>query len=261
VQKHPKKNKGMHIREIQAFQKKIQTVYDPLHLSRTVYYAAKNLRDKINDKIPTMNFPPFTPSKYLFALHFKIKFPSLPTSKLVLAFRPPYPKWLPCNSLLGMKQSLITKEKDKVTPVKCNIYTFRGHLHLDLHHVRIISPSGIGKRSLQFPEQVINFIENTNYMFFHVLATIPLKAGDAGEDDDAGARTRSNPKQGHHLRKGRPPSQGKIRYETSFSSFSHISTNNILIGSMIFFRIKKGKLQLPLSRLQRGPKIQKLRTM
>jgi len=91
VQKHSKKKKGMHIREIQAFQIFFQTVYDPLHLSWTVYYAAKTLRDKINDKIPTMNFPPFTPSKYLFALHFKIKFPSLPTSKLALAFRPPYP--------------------------------------------------------------------------------------------------------------------------------------------------------------------------
>ena len=96
----------MHIREIQAFQKHFQTMYDPLHLSRIVYYAAQTLRDKINDKIPTMKFPPFTPSKYLFSLHFKIKFPPLPTSKLTFAFRPPYPKWLPCDSLLGMKQSL-----------------------------------------------------------------------------------------------------------------------------------------------------------
>jgi len=142
----------MHIREIQAFQKKFETVYDPLHLSRIVYYAAKTLRDKIHDKIPTMKFPSFTPSKYLFALHFKIKFPSLPTSKLALAFRQPYPKWLPCDSLLGMKQRLITKEKDKVTPAKCNIYTYRDRLHLDLHHVRIISPMGIGKRPLQFLE-------------------------------------------------------------------------------------------------------------
>ena len=135
VQKQLKKNKGTHIREIQAFQKFFQTVYDPLHLKRTVHYAAKTLRDKINDKLPSMKFPPLIPSKYLFALHFKIKFPSLPTTDLALAFRPPYPKWLPCDSLLGMKQTLITKEKDKVTVAKCNIYTFRGHLHLDLHHV------------------------------------------------------------------------------------------------------------------------------
>ena len=123
-----------------------------MHLKRTVYYAAQTLRDKIFDKIPTMKFPPFTPSKYLFALHFKMKFPSLLTSKLALAFRPPYPKWLPCDSLLGMSQKLKTKEKDKVTATKCSLYTFRGHLYLDLPHIRIISPIGIGKKSFNFLE-------------------------------------------------------------------------------------------------------------
>jgi len=73
--------------EIQAFQKFFQTAYDPLHLKRTVHYAAQTLRDKIYDKIPTMTFPPFTPSKYRFVLHFKMKLPALPTSKLSLAFR------------------------------------------------------------------------------------------------------------------------------------------------------------------------------
>ena len=70
-----------------------------------------------------------------------------------------------------------------------------------------------------------------------------------------------NRKQGHHLRNGRPPSQGKIRYKTHFPSFSHISTNNILKEGQRFFRIGKGKPHLPLRRLQRRPKIQKLRTM
>jgi len=145
VQNKSKKSKVTHIREIQAFQKYFQTVYDPLHLKQTVNYAAKTLRDKTFDKIPTIKFPPFTRNKYLFALHLKMKFPPLPTSKLALAFRPPYPKWLPCDYLLGVKQKLITKEKDKVTSTKFNLYTFRGHLHLTLPHVEIISPIGIGK--------------------------------------------------------------------------------------------------------------------
>jgi len=71
VHNKSKKRKGTHIREIQAFQKYFQTVYDPLHLKRTVNYAAKTLRDKTFDKIPTMKFPPFTPNKYLFALYFR----------------------------------------------------------------------------------------------------------------------------------------------------------------------------------------------
>jgi len=124
VQRNLKKNKGTHIREIQAFQKFFQTTYDPLHLNRTVHYAAQTLRDKIYDKIPTTKFPPFTPSKYLFVLHFKMKLPALPTNKLALAFRLSYPKWLPCDSLLGMRQRLITREKDKVTWTKYYLSNF-----------------------------------------------------------------------------------------------------------------------------------------
>jgi len=100
VQKHSKKSKCTHIREIQAFQKYYETVYDPLHLERTVYYAAKTMRDKINDKIPTIKSPPCTLSKYLLALYFKTRFPPLPTSKLALAFMLSLPKWLLCDFLL-----------------------------------------------------------------------------------------------------------------------------------------------------------------
>jgi len=41
VQRKLKKNKGTHIREIQAFQKFFQTAYNPLHLKRTINYAAQ----------------------------------------------------------------------------------------------------------------------------------------------------------------------------------------------------------------------------
>lgn len=93
-----------------------------MHLKRTVHYAAQTLRDKLYDKIPTMRFP------------------ALPTSELALAFRLPYLNWLPCDTLLGMKQKLIKKDEDRVTASKCNLYTFRGHLHLNLPYVRIMSP-------------------------------------------------------------------------------------------------------------------------
>jgi len=145
VQKKSKKNKGTHIREIQAFRKFFQTAYDPFHLKRTVHYTAQTLQDKIYDKIPTTRFPPFTPSKYLFVLHFKMKLPALPTIKLALAFKPPYPKWLPCDSLLG-RQILITREKDKVTWTKYYLSNFKGFLHLDLPYIEIISPIGVGMK-------------------------------------------------------------------------------------------------------------------
>ncbi|RHN45392.1 hypothetical protein MtrunA17_Chr7g0230461 [Medicago truncatula] len=139
-----------------------------------------------------MKFPPLTPNKYLFALHFKIKFPPLPTSDLALAFRPPYPKWFPCDSLLGMSQKFIPKEKDKVTVAKCNIYNFRGRLHLDLHHVRIISPMGIA---------------------------VALKSGDGKEDDVAGAQTRSKYKSEKSFKKEK---SSKARKEKQHFLLSHL---------------------------------------
>lgn len=150
VQKNTKKNKGTHIREIQAFQKYFQTVYDPIHLSRTVNNAAQTLRDKIYEKIPIVKFPPYTPNKYRFTLDSKMKFPALPTSELALAFRPPYPKWLYCMSSLGMRQHFLKREEDKVVWAKQHLYNFRGHLHLDLPHIRIISEMGIGMNSFRF---------------------------------------------------------------------------------------------------------------
>lgn len=59
VQKKSKKNKGTHIREIQVFQNFFQTVYDPLHLERTVHYATQTLRDKIYEKNPKNDFSSF----------------------------------------------------------------------------------------------------------------------------------------------------------------------------------------------------------
>jgi len=202
VQNKVKKTKGTHIREIQAFQKFFQTVYDLLYPKRTVYYAARILKDKILEKIPTMKFPPFIPSKYLFSLHFKIKFASLPTSELALAFRPPYPKRFFCDSLLGMKQKLKTKEKDKVTATKCNMHTFRGHLHFNLSHIQILSPIGLGKEfSKYLKKQTVFNRNNATYLFTRMLAAVPLKSGDTKTGEEVGAPTRSKSEKSSKKRK------------------------------------------------------------
>lgn len=128
-----------------SFSKVLQTIYDRLNLSRTVYYAAKTLKEKLLEKIPTSKFPPFVTDKYLFALYFKIKFPPLPSSELALALRPPYPKWFVCGSWMAMKQNLIKKKAKQITTTKHDIYKFRGQLYFGLHQVRITFPIGIGK--------------------------------------------------------------------------------------------------------------------
>ena len=209
-----KKTKGTHIREIQAFQKFFQTICDPLYPKRTVYYAARILKDKIlGKKIPTTKFPPFIPSKYLFTLHFKIKFPPLPTSDLALAFRPPYPEWFFCDSLLGMKQKLKTKEKDKVTATKCNLYTFRGHLHFNLFHIQILSPIGLGKGLSNYSKRLTVFNRNNaTYLYTCMLAAVPLKLGDTKTGEEVDVPTRSKSEKSSKKRK---PSLSEKKKATS----------------------------------------------
>jgi len=52
LQRKSKKPRGTHIREIQSFQNYFETVYDPLHLSRTVQYVAHTLKEKLLEKNP-----------------------------------------------------------------------------------------------------------------------------------------------------------------------------------------------------------------
>jgi len=107
-----------------------------------------------------------------------MKLPALPTSKLALAFRPPYPKWLPCDSLLGMKQRLITREKDKVTWTKYYLSNFKGFLHLGLPYIKIISPIGVGMDTFRLVGSAYKHLEKcTTYLFTFLLQLFPYSQG------------------------------------------------------------------------------------
>jgi hypothetical protein len=169
-----------------------------------------------------MKLPPFTSSKYLFALHFKVKFPALPTSELALAFRPPYPKWLPCDSLLGMRQKLITKEKDKVTWTKFYLDNFRGSLHLNFPHIKIISPIGVDTK--YFDSQIFfkhglklfrENIEKTTYLFARLFVAVSLKSGDEEHDGDEHSQKPSKSKSGKSSKQKKIPKAGKRKTQHS----------------------------------------------
>lgn len=90
LQAKPTRCKYTHIKQIQAFQKYFKVVYLSGNLRRTIEEAARELREKITDKIHDLVITGYAKDKYLFALHFaKIKIPPLPTSPLELAFAPP----------------------------------------------------------------------------------------------------------------------------------------------------------------------------
>jgi len=67
----------------------------------------------------------------------------LPTSELVLTFRPPYPKWFVCGSMMAMKNNIFTRDKARqVTATKFDIYTIQGDLTFS---TRIFSEIGTGE--------------------------------------------------------------------------------------------------------------------
>ena len=147
-----------------------------MHLKHTVYYAAKTLRDKINEKIPTIRFPPCTPSKYLFALSFKTRFPPLLTSKLELAFTLTLPKWLPCDFLLTTTL-----------------------------------PSGMGKKSSTNSRTNNYFYVKMLLICSFIFVDVPLDTGEEEGDDNVGAQTRSKSKSKTTSKKEKSSKFGKLK--------------------------------------------------
>lgn len=89
-------------------------------------------------KLPNLNIPNYVKDKYTFALNFyPPKFPLFPTNKMVLVFAPPFPWWFICGEDFKVLKSESLKLVKQVTPTKYDIYNFRGHLHIDINHVRI----------------------------------------------------------------------------------------------------------------------------
>lgn len=117
LQAKPTRCEYTHIKQIQAFQKYFKVVYLPSNLRRNIEEAARELREKITDKIPDLVIPGYAKDKYLFALHFaKLKIPPLPTNPLALAFPPPIPDWFYCplSDIVNSQQ----KMANRVVPTK-----------------------------------------------------------------------------------------------------------------------------------------------
>lgn len=66
--KFKKKGGGTHIKEIQAFQRYLKTLYNTNKLSQTIFDAAHTLKEKLVEKIPKLKFPSYVAYKYAFAL-------------------------------------------------------------------------------------------------------------------------------------------------------------------------------------------------
>src|SRR3954469_2423995 len=149
VQENFHKGTSTHIKEIQAFRKFFESIYRPDDLSRTVREAVVILREKFSTKLDKLKLPLSVPPELRYEVAFKLnppKFPPLPSADFGVALSPPFPDWFVCGNAFKILQEQTKKHAERVVPTKHTLDTFKGHLHIDLEHVRVLTPipEGLG---------------------------------------------------------------------------------------------------------------------
>lgn len=139
---HTKLKKGTctHNKEIWAFQHYFEAVYNPSDHSRTISKAAPTLKEKLIEKITKLKFPSYVKDKYLSTLFFhKPKFPPFPYCELDLSFFSPFPRWFVCGHVLSDIENACKKHAQIMVSTKHDAYSYRGHLHVDIGDIRVLS--------------------------------------------------------------------------------------------------------------------------
>lgn len=113
-------------------------MYDSNDLSRAIREAAITLKEKMMAKLPNLSILDYVNDKYTFVLNFyPPKFPSLPISEMALTFAHQFPMWFICGKDIKVLKNESLKPIKRVTPTKHDVYSFKGHLHVDINHVRV----------------------------------------------------------------------------------------------------------------------------
>src|SRR3954469_9324233 len=143
VQEKFHKGTSTHIKEIQAFQKFFETIYRPDDLSQSVREAASILQEKFSNNLDKLKLPSPVRPELCYEVAFKLnppKFPPLPSADFGVALSPPFQDWFVCGNAFKIPQESTKKRAERVVPTKHTLDTFKGHLHIDLKHVRVLTP-------------------------------------------------------------------------------------------------------------------------
>jgi hypothetical protein len=143
LQDRSKKGISTRIKEIQAFQKYFDTTYRLDDLRRTIHEAAVTLREKFTKKLLNLKLPSYVKYEQRYELAFNLyppKFPRLPTGDFGMSFLPLFPNWFVCGDFVKILRQDSQKLAQRVVPTKNTLDSFKGHLHIDIKHVHIISP-------------------------------------------------------------------------------------------------------------------------
>lgn len=114
-------------------------MYDLRNLRRTISEATTTLKEKLIEKLPELKISSYVEDMYLFSLlYYKPKIPPLPSCEMSLDFSPPFPRWFIWGSSLNDLKISYKKLAQRVVLTKFDIYNYRGHLHVDISHVKVL---------------------------------------------------------------------------------------------------------------------------
>src|SRR3954467_2746634 len=131
------------LKKYKLSKKFFETIYRPDDLSRTVREAANILREKFSAKLSKLKLPSYVRPELRYEVAFKLnppKFPPLPSADFGVALSPPFPDWFVCGNVLKILRESTKKRTERVVPTKHTLDTFKGHLHIDLKYVRVLTP-------------------------------------------------------------------------------------------------------------------------
>ena len=129
---NPKKRKGTHVAEIQAFERYFKTVYNPMNLESTISEASEILKEKSESYL----------AKYPGRKYVNLKFPPFPSAPFGLAIRLPGPEWSRGVSGKLILSSFTKPKKSQVTWTKRSLSNYDGPLY---GSTEILTPTVYGK--------------------------------------------------------------------------------------------------------------------
>lgn len=137
-----------YIKKIQTFQKYFETVFRLGDLSQAICEAACTLKENFTKKLEKLKLPSYVKPEQRYETTFHLyppKFPRLLSIDFGVALSPPFPYWFVCENYTKIFRKESKKRAEQVVLTKNTLESFKGHLHIGLKHVRVLThiPEGV----------------------------------------------------------------------------------------------------------------------
>lgn len=91
----------------------------------------------------TLKFPLYVKHEQRYETTFNLysqTFPRLPTAEFGKVLRPPFPDWFVCGNVVKILREQSKKRVQGVVPTKYTLDSFKGHLHVGIERICVLTP-------------------------------------------------------------------------------------------------------------------------